>query len=74
MTGNIQSRRYELMVHQIADVKEFRELSDSRGSVVVKALYAISRTVAGSTPDEVTKFFNLPNASGRTRLWGSLSL
>jgi hypothetical protein len=35
--------------------------------------YATNRKVAGSIPDEVI-FLNLPNPSGRTRLWGLLSL
>jgi hypothetical protein len=35
--------------------------------------YATNRKVTGSIPDEVT-FSNLPNPSGRTRPWSSLSL
>jgi hypothetical protein len=34
----------------------------------------ISRKVAGSRPDEMIFFFSLPNPSGFTRSWGSLSL
>jgi hypothetical protein len=33
--------------------------------------YATSRKVAGSSPDEVTGFFNLPNPSSRTMALGS---
>jgi hypothetical protein len=33
--------------------------------------YATSRNVAGSIPDEVTGFFNLPNPSSRTMDLGS---
>jgi hypothetical protein len=36
--------------------------------------YVTSREVAGSTPDEVNVFINLPNPSGCTRLGGLLSL
>jgi hypothetical protein len=33
--------------------------------------YATSRKVAGSSPDEVNFFFNLPNPSSRTMALGS---
>jgi hypothetical protein len=33
--------------------------------------YATSRKVAGSSPDEVDFFFNLPNPSSRTMALGS---
>jgi hypothetical protein len=33
--------------------------------------YAISRKVAGSSPDEVTGIFNRPNPSNRTMALGS---
>jgi hypothetical protein len=36
-----------------------------------KAHYATSRKVVGSTPDEVTGFFNWPNPSNRTMALGS---
>jgi hypothetical protein len=35
--------------------------------------YATSRIFASSRPDEVN-FLNVPNPSGRTSPWGSLSL
>jgi hypothetical protein len=41
------------------------------GSVVVKAL---CYEPEGRVFDEVNEFFNLPNPSGLTRLWGLLSL
>jgi hypothetical protein len=36
--------------------------------------YAASRKVAGSIPDEVIGFFNLPNSSSRTMPLGSTQL
>jgi hypothetical protein len=36
--------------------------------------YATSLKVAGSIPDEVTGFFNLPNPSSRTIALGSTQL
>jgi hypothetical protein len=36
--------------------------------------YATSRKVAGSNPDEITGFFNLPNPSSRTMVLGSTQL
>jgi hypothetical protein len=45
------------------------ELLGARGSVV--AWDTTSRKVAGSIPDEVTEFLNLPNPSSRTTALGS---
>jgi hypothetical protein len=47
----------------------------ARGSVEVDAL-CYKLEVSGSRPDEVNEFIflNLPNPSGLTRPWGSLSL
>jgi hypothetical protein len=36
--------------------------------------YTTSQKVAGSRPDVVNIFFNLPNHFGSIRLWGLLSL
>jgi hypothetical protein len=41
----------------------------ARGSVL--GHYATSRKIAGSIPDEITGFFNLPNPSSRTMALGS---
>jgi hypothetical protein len=46
------------------------------GYAVEKRLrhYATSREVAGSRPDEVNEFFDLPNPSNSTKPWSLLSL
>jgi hypothetical protein len=48
-------------------------LMGSRGSVVVQALLQAGRSRDRDTVRSLN-FFNLPNPSGRTRPWGSLSL
>jgi hypothetical protein len=65
-----------LMHSPIYTEHKLRSLADKAGEIGSEWLrhYATSQKVAGSRPDEVNTFFNLPNPCGCTRHWGLLSL